>query len=349
MQHEQPSKVFSIALLTALAVTSSPAWALTQLVAGMDLDGGSIHVVDPATGGVTLEPFGSAFMGGVRVAAGDLTGDGTADLIVGTGPGSTASVRIINGANQQVIGGLIEPYGSNFIGGVYVGAGDVNADGIVDIITGPSDDSEPTVKVFDGRTGAELHSFLAYDAAFRGGVRVGAGDVNGDGHADIITGPGSGAAPHVKVFSGRDGSELHQFIPFSTQFMGGVFVGAGDFDGDGDDDLVVASGADPVPGAGGGPHVKVFNGTDLQVLADFRPYDTMFTGGVRVALGDIDGDGLADIITAPGDDGPPLLTGWLSPDVSNNDDMLVFNPAYRGGLFVAASVVTPTLLRDSFE
>ena len=58
------------------------------------------------------------------------------------------------------------------------------------------------VKVFSGADRSVLHSFLAYGLGFTGGVRVAAGDWDGDGRAEIVTAPGSGAAPHVKVFEG---------------------------------------------------------------------------------------------------------------------------------------------------
>src|SRR5207244_1471724 len=86
----------------------------------------------------------------------------------------------------------------------------------------------PEVKVYDATTGAIKFDFLAYSADFRGGVRVAAGDVNGDGTDDIITGAGPGGGPHVKVFSGVDGSLLLSFFAYDARFSGGVFVAAGD-------------------------------------------------------------------------------------------------------------------------
>src|SRR6185295_12022959 len=72
------------------------------------------------------------------------------------------------------------------------------------IITGLGSGGSPIVSVYDADTLAPLSSFFAYDAGFTGGVRVAAGDVNGDGVPDIITGAGPGGGPHVKVFSGTD-------------------------------------------------------------------------------------------------------------------------------------------------
>ena len=77
-----------------------------------------------------------------------------------------------------------------------------------------------------------------------------AGDVNGDGHADIITGAGAGGGPHVSVFSGTDLSILASFFAYDPAFTGGVTVAAGDVNGDGLADIVTGA------GAGGGPHVE---------------------------------------------------------------------------------------------
>src|SRR5262249_12877400 len=88
-----------------------------------------------------------------------------------------------------------------------------------------------------------LHNFFSYDQTFMGGVRVGAADVNSDGRADIITGPGSGALPRgildeilprpeadaqVKVFSGNAGAQLANFLAYPQSYQGGIWVaGAG--------------------------------------------------------------------------------------------------------------------------
>src|SRR5581483_11561510 len=113
-----------------------------------------------------------------------------------------------------------------------VAVADVNHDGVSDIITAPGPTGGPHIRVFSGVDGRPLSgpvgSFLAYDSRFTGGVTVAAADVNNDGFADIITGADAGAAPHVKVFSGKDGTLLKSFLAFDGTFAGGVNVAGGD-------------------------------------------------------------------------------------------------------------------------
>jgi hypothetical protein len=159
---------------------------------------------------------------------------------------------------------------------VRVATADLNGDSIPDIITAPGPGGGPDVRVFDGRTFALVRSFLAYTPAFRGGVSVAAGDVNGDGKADVVTGAGPGGGPHVEVFSGRDGTVLQSFYAYAPAFAGGVWVSAvADVTGDGLADVVTAA------GPGGGPHVKVFSGAGAPVRSAFA-YDPAFLGGVFV-------------------------------------------------------------------
>ena len=98
------------------------------------------------------------------------------------------------------------------MGGVFVAVADVNQDGFADIVTAPDAGGGPQVKVLDGKSGAELFNFWAYDIGFSGGVRVATGDVTGDGVPDIITGAGPGGGPHVRVFDGS--------IPQKTASLG---------------------------------------------------------------------------------------------------------------------------------
>ena len=82
------------------------------------------------------------------------------------------------------------------------------------------------MKVFDGTSLLEANAFFAYDTQFQGGVRVASGDVNGDGLADIITGPGQGSAPHVRVFNGTTLEETASFLAYPVEFTNGIFVAA---------------------------------------------------------------------------------------------------------------------------
>ncbi|MEZ6135734.1 MAG: Ig-like domain-containing protein [Pirellulaceae bacterium] len=189
-------------------------------------------------------------------------------------------------------------YSPSFLGGVRVAVGDVNHDGVGDIVTGAGPGGGPQVKVFDGQDGTLLGSFSAFDSTFTGGVSVAVGDVTGDGSTDIIV----NTSTQVRVFTGVGelGGLVHEFTPFPG-FGGGISVAAGDVNADGQTDIITSS------GPGGPPIVKVFDGHTKQELGSFFAYDAGFPGGVRVATGDVNGDGFDDIITGAGPGGGPRV------------------------------------------
>jgi len=78
--------------------------------------------------------------------------------------------------------------------------------------------------VFDGRTGLLALNFLAYESGFTGGVHVAAGDVTGDGRAEIMTGPGPGHAPEARVFEAATAQLLSSVLAYPSAFNTGVFV-----------------------------------------------------------------------------------------------------------------------------
>src|SRR5262249_40628716 len=79
------------------------------------------------------------------------------------------------------------------------------------------------VRVFNP-DGTMKFNFLAYNNRFQDGVHVATGDVDGDGVLDIITGPGPGMPPEIKVFSGVDLHLLADFMAFSKGYRGGLYV-----------------------------------------------------------------------------------------------------------------------------
>jgi hypothetical protein len=165
-------------------------------------------------------------------------------------------------------------YDKNFTGGVRVAVGDVNGDGVPDIITAPGPGGGPDIHLYDGRNGALLGRFWALEPNFTGGMYVAAADVNGDGFADIICGGDAGGGPHVTVFSGRDRTIMYSFFAFEMDFTGGVRVAGGDVNGDGFADIITGA------GPGGGPHVAVFSGLNGAVIQSFFAYDLRFSDGI---------------------------------------------------------------------
>jgi len=112
-----------------------------------------------------------------------------------------------------------------FTGGVDVAVGDVNADGFADIVTGAGAGGGPNVRVFDGKTGDERASILAFGNGFTGGVSVAVGDVDGDGFADIVAAAGPGGGPNVRVFGGSSFTLLSSTFAFGGDLLGGASVG----------------------------------------------------------------------------------------------------------------------------
>jgi len=92
------------------------------------------------------------------------------------------------------------------------------------VITGAGAGGGPHVQVFNGVTGAVVQSFFAFATTFTGGVRVAAGDVNGDGKADVIAGAGPGGSPEVRVFDAATAAQLSARLAYPAAFPGGVFV-----------------------------------------------------------------------------------------------------------------------------
>ncbi len=243
---------------------------------------------------------------------------GTPVVICGPGPGigNPPTVRLF--PPEQDAGMLSEfpAYGASGYG-VNVDCGTVGGlSGTIITGPGPGDIYGPHVRGFTGDgTPLPSLSFLAY-GTLKFGVNVTLGDLDGDGAAEIVTGAGPGAVfgPHVRAFS-YNGSSVTpvpgvSYFAYGTN-QWGVNVGCGDIDGDGSDEIVTGAG----PGAIFGPHIRGWNvdGGPVATIpaVSFFAYGTNRMGA-NVACGDVDGDGIDEILTAPGPSGVfgAHVRGW---------------------------------------
>jgi len=187
-------------------------------------DDGSLHA--------SFYPYTENYSGGVNISIGDLESDRTVEIVTGTEDGGGAHVRIFNSDGVLINPGFFA-YDEVYRGGVNVSIGDLNGDGWNEIICGAGTEGGPHVRIFNKYGELINPGFFAYDPNFRGGVNVASGDVNGDGIDEIITGPGFGGAPEIKVFD-NDGNELiESFWAFDTNDGKGVEVSTADLDNNG--------------------------------------------------------------------------------------------------------------------
>ncbi len=194
------------------------------------------------------------------------------------------------------------------------------------------DGGGPRVEVYhDLRTRIPAFDFFAYDGGFRGGVRVSVADVDGDGVPDIITAPGKGMPPLIRVFSGQDLSLLAEFYGADPQWQGGVHIAASDLTADGRALIAVA------PDVGGGPQVRIFDLVQGREVTSFFAFPQQLRGGARLAWADVNADGQPDLVVAPGPcDHGPLVRVYNIADKKILTEFLAFAPTWKGGVWLAS-------------
>lgn len=201
----------------------------------------------------------------------------------------------------------------------------------------------PTVSIRDS-TGQEISQTAVFDNSFTGGVRTASADFNNDGVLDGVVATGPGTITRVRILDGATGAELAAFQPFEAAFTGGLYVAVGDVNADGRPDLIVT------PDQGGGPVAAVYDGAKLvggqsadasQIIRYLGIDDSSFRGGARPTLGDVTGDGRAEIIVSAGFLGGPRITIWdgtsiatLAPRQLAN--FFAFENMLRNGAFVSS-------------
>ncbi|MEW6741820.1 MAG: integrin alpha [Planctomycetota bacterium] len=268
------------------------------------------------------------YFGRALAAAGDVTGDGIADVIVGAdyhdGPAGEDSGKIylLDGASGELLWSRDGEAAGDRFGSSVAAAGDTDGDGLGDVIAGAFlHDAEPAPHPGAGGNTSEGRAYLLSGASggllgvFDGeapgdlfGFSVsGAGDIDGDDHADVLVGahlhdgPAGPDSGRIYLFSGATGERLStEDGPSSQAFFGYALARGGDVNGDGLEELLVGAtnGFDSGPGQAflySGGYQGGYQGAALRLLWRWHGEPGGVAFGQAVAgAGDVDGDGIPD-------------------------------------------------------
>jgi hypothetical protein len=158
------------------------------------------------------------------------TPDGLAEVIVGNGSGMRSTIKIFNvKPTTPALVRTIKPFSDSFRGGVFFDLGRVNGDQIPDLVIGAGNGGKSVVEVRNGRSGALIKSFKAYDddVTRQAPVRVALLDTDGNGIADkIVTVQGTdGKTREVRCFNSLTGDMVDSVLEQDEDFFGEYFLG----------------------------------------------------------------------------------------------------------------------------
>jgi hypothetical protein len=239
---------------------------------------------------VTFDAYNAPFSGGVRLALGDVTGDGIEDLVTAPASGGGPHIKVFDGAaflsRRVVLVREFSAFAPNFRGGTYLAIGQVDPATRAQEIIVSAGSGSSHVRVFSLNRAEPIRDFFAFDPNFRGGVRVASADMNGDHCAEIIAAAGPGGLPQVRVFDAATSQprRIHEFVAYDRAFRGGVYVAAGQIDSRTRTPEIVTG-----AGEGGAPLVKVWSlsGGRMTASHEFFAGDANNRAGARVSVGNL--------------------------------------------------------------
>ena len=286
---------------------------ISDVIVGAGAGGGPrVQVFNGATNFTTtlfdFFAFSTEFSGGVDVAGGDFNADGFADIVVGAGPGGGPQVSIFDGQTGNVLTQFFA-YDQSFRGGVTVAVGDVDGSSFNSVVTGAGAGGGSHVKSFrnsrffmigdtpilPGNQSISMNQtgeFMAYEAAYTGGVQVAVGLNSGTpfgGFYRILTGTLTGG-PEVTIWQAMENHDttmdtpevmfekVTDFFAFDSTQTTGVRVGS----------VAVSNGSDFLAATGFGTSTLVrryslLPGASQPTLEEeFSPYSPLFDGGANL-------------------------------------------------------------------
>ncbi|HPA25390.1 MAG TPA: S8 family serine peptidase [bacterium] len=260
------------------------------------------------------------FRGGLSLAG--YTTNEQLKIVVGLGKGTYPWIKIFSNTNTLIE--KMSAFAENFRGGVEVTAGQVNADKEIEIVATAGVSGGPQIRIFN-ELGLVKSSWFAFDKKERTGLNLTLSDMDRDGLEEIIVVRKSGLS-EIKIFDFW-GNLKKSFYPYGNKFYGSLNIASGDLDNDGFGEIVT------VKSTGVNPEIKIFD-HEGKLKSSFFPFVKKTGNGANIALGDVNGDGLKDIVVGSGIGMEPQVKVFNMNGVLELN-FLAYDKRFRGGVKVA--------------
>ncbi|MBI2985111.1 MAG: VCBS repeat-containing protein [Candidatus Kerfeldbacteria bacterium] len=268
-----------------------------------------------------------------EVALGDVDGDQETDLAASSGRGL---VRILTSIGQSLA--EFEPYPTSPDQAVVLATGDVNGDGLDEILTVPANStSQVRIWHYDPASGKIrlLNQIFAFPFREQYGYRLATGDFDLDGRDEFVVAQNSGRSK-VRIFRLRLAGTVERVATFEAYRQPidhGQSVAVGDVTGDGRAEFLTA------PGAGALPEVKVFDSAGRQLFS-FLASSTADRSGLELTTAEVDDDGQDEILIGRSIKTNGEVAIWRYESASNqfrqSGRFRVWPPTVRGQLRLGA-------------
>jgi subtilisin family serine protease len=297
-------------------------------------DSGFAFIITPSHHDTLEEPGGASLNRyGTSVAPlQDINADGVADFAVGargwpSGSATNGSVRFISGTDSASIMLSTDPAGTSpaEMGAALVSPGDVDGDGVADLLGGAPKQLikvgsilQGRVVMFSGLTGAKIWSFD--DQALASGASLGTSvsvirDLGSDGVKEVVVGVSkdctidTDCGGSAKILDGATGAlvrTLRDSADTRDETFGSALATIDDADGDGDDEIAVSAPLKDLSGKNATGEIRLYstgNGAFTRAFADSLADPNDRLGQAIASIQDLDGDGVRDLLAgAPGRD-----------------------------------------------
>ena len=341
------NSAFDIASRPFLAVGSGLAYLGTP----------TVSIVDPASGTVVrqFDVYEQGFMGGVQTAILDVDNDGRDEIVVAPGRGRVGEIRVFDLDGEEMPEYRITPFGSSFLSGVNIALGDVDGDGMKDLIAGQAAGSTVSIHlgVSLGWEATPFRRYTPYGTTHLAGVSVAAADIgtitNGsisqtdskDGRAELVLGTGPGAIKSVQIVDVAGAPKVVTELSIDpTIGYSGVTIASWLYNDRSVDDIMVSG------GQGGDARVDMFqitrdSGSTLTTKKNLTS-GNVANSRFRVSPLDSNGDGQVNSFFAVGAGGAQVLDA--DGNVTNTVSVV------RGPLTAASASsasIDPAVIRTS--